>query len=124
MATKKVGKAAALATRKSAVSAIRRKPEYGDVVWVERLGVLGLFEWYLPSSKTLKLDWTTKHIPIIWPNRGHEFSPVEKQEIRILYPYEILEKVELLMQLRDEKMKKAFAVAVADRSPEILAITF
>ena len=121
MAIKKVRKDAVPVARKSVA---KRKPEYGDVVWVERLGVLGLFEWYLPSSKTLKLDWTTKHIPIIWPNRGHEFSPVEKKEIRILYPYEILEKVELLMIRRDEKMRREFAETVALRKPEILAITF
>lgn len=69
-------------------------------------GVIGLFERYDVHGKMLMLSWPKKSmLSGIWPEEKKGFSPVCLEQIKILSPREILDKVDFLVKLRDERIR-------------------
>lgn len=125
MATKKARKGAVSVARKSAVPVASKKPvpKKGDVVWIDAWGgVIGICEDYDERFRLLELSWSKNTAASgIWPCQ-QVFSPVRAEEISILSPCEIFEKVNLLVKKRDERVmaklsrsaKSAFCTSAID----------
>lgn len=109
LATKKVGKAAALASRKGAVSAASKKPvpKKGDVVWVDGPDVLGIFVRYFARGQCVDLRWPGSGFmsPYVWPDGNISVFHVGRENIQVLSPEQILEKMDWLMKVRDELVR-------------------
>lgn len=95
-------------------------PKVGDVVWIDEWkGIIGVFEGYDESTKTLHLSWKgCKNA--FWPHDEQSFSPVELEDLQILSPAEILARVAWLVKERDATIKnrlndKIFSVFVANK---------
>ena len=115
MATKKVGKAAALAVRKSSALPVAEKPfpKPGDVVWIDEWkGVIGIFQSYDKNTRTLYLSWDTPSSSL-WQTEEQPFSPVEESDIQVLSPREVLSKMSQLVKARDLAMKGTIVEKVA-----------
>lgn len=120
MATKKVGKAAMHAARKSAVSASKKPlPKKGEMVWVSTdglgvNGIFGIFVGYSVRAKVLTLRWSAGSLlPYIWPVASKSIFNVERGDIRILSPEEILSKIDWMIRRRDEQMRNQAVKSVA-----------
>lgn len=84
----------------------RQAPKIGDVVWVRTHGgVMGIYQRYDVHGKMLVLSWPNRILCGIWPRHDQGFSPVRAEDIEILSPVQILEKMELLIKQRDDKIK-------------------
>lgn len=112
MATKKARKGAVK------VADRRRLPRVGDVVWVEKFNVLGIFEYYGgPLRKYLRLSWPAAGFTsYAWPSRPRVLHGVEKKDIRVLHPDEILVKVDWMMRVRDEKLREKLRQKISEVS--------
>lgn len=112
MATKKVGKAAMRAARKGAVSVSSKKPapKKGDVVWVNRYNVLGIFVAYSAREKVVTLCWPAEvSFMNIWPDASKSIFDVEREDIEVLSPTEVFTKVAWLVYGRERKMREELA---------------
>lgn len=76
----------------------------GDVVWVDVWNVIGVVEEYDEPDKALYLVWPEKGY---WPSgKSQPFYPVERKDIHILGPREVLEKMFEVVRKRDAKTAK------------------
>ena len=102
----------------------KRLPDVGDVVWIAGWGgVIGIFDRYDAQGKMLMLSWPRRSMfSGIWPGEKKGFSPVGLNQIQILSPREVLDKVDFLVKRRDqmiqvklaEEAKKAFNSSAID----------
>lgn len=76
-------------------------PKPGDVVWIEGWGgVIGVVRSYDLERKSLELEFPKG----FWPNRDQPFSNVAPDDIEILSPAQILEKMAELIAERDKHL--------------------